>query len=69
MYNILEKDTGKRINFIARSHDRGTHRISDISVETNKGKRALQRNIRKCLTQEQKSMPHPLCKQLSRVGL
>lgn len=69
MYNILEKDTGRRINFIARSHDRGTHRISGISVETNKGKRAFQRNIRKCLTQEQKSMPCPLCKQLSRMGL
>lgn len=69
MYNSLEKDTGRRINFISRSHDRGTHRISDISVETNKGKRAFQRNIRKCLTQEQKSMLHPLCKQLSRVGL
>lgn len=39
MYNILEKDTGRRINFTARSHDRGTHRRSYLP---NKGRQAFQ---------------------------
>lgn len=53
---------------MAKSHDRVTHRISETSVQMNKGRRAFQRNI-KCLTQEQKTLPHSLCKQLSRAGL
>lgn len=43
MYNTLENDKGQRINYIDRSHERHTHRISDISEETNKERRAFQR--------------------------
>lgn len=42
MYNTLENDTGRRINFTARSHNTGTHRRSDILVEISKGRRAFQ---------------------------
>ena len=78
MYSILEKDTGKkkrkekdtgrRISFTARSQDTDTHRIS-ISVEPDKQREAFQGENSQCLMQELKSMPHSLCKQLSRAGL
>lgn len=42
MYNLLEKDTGKKIKFTTRSHDKGAWRRSDISVEAKKRRRAFQ---------------------------
>ena len=69
MYSILEKDTQRRISFTTRNRDRGTHRRRDISVETNKERREFQGENSQCSTQELKSMPYSLCKQLSRDGL